>query len=264
MRKLIIGIATAVIVLSACGGTKDASLKKGDDVRAAVARTTAQKSGKVELTSTSSGLDDPHSDGTDVSTGVVRYDIKAFHLTQTTNQTNDNPGTGESIFVDGNLYLRADPATTATKPWSMMDVPGLAGQQLRSAQNPFDGLAVFKTSESPSKVGSEEIRGVKTTHYRVQVDPKKLSESSDEAERNQADQLLTVYPEVPFAAELWVDKNQLVRRISMSFDASTIKMGIGAKGEHDSLTFDFYDFGTSVSIDRPAPDQTQLFSDVYP
>jgi hypothetical protein len=88
-------------------------------------------------------------------------------------------------------------------------------------------------NEASTKVetlGSEEIRGVTTTHYRAQLDKKKLGIAGNSNE--------------PGVVEAWIDEQGLPRRIRIPNDS-----------ENDSAdVVDLFDFGVAVDVEAPPAD----------
>ncbi|MFP3915662.1 MAG: hypothetical protein ACLFWM_12360 [Actinomycetota bacterium] len=126
--------------------------------------------------------------------------------------------------------------------------------------DPSNFLESFSDVEgSVEELGTEEIRGFSTTHYRLVVNEDWQEHLSDEelAELEEQGPL----PEASFPIELWVDGDGLVHRMSMEMTAE-------AMGETDdelesmTMTFDFFDFGESVTIEPPPADQVTDMSEL--
>jgi hypothetical protein len=87
-----------------------------------------------------------------------------------------------------------------------------------------------KASTKVEKLGSEQIRGVTTTHYRAQLDKTKLGVDGN------ADQ--------PGVVDAWIDDHGLSRRIRVP------------NGGDDDVAnvVDLFDFGVSVDVEAPPAD----------
>jgi hypothetical protein len=99
-------------------------------------------------------------------------------------------------------------------------------------------------------VGSEELRGVETTHYRALVDPAQLVRDATATNADAAsivDRLSqTGVAEVPL--DIWIDGNGLVRKLALDVDVPEATSG---QGGSVSLAFELWDYGERVAIDVP-------------
>lgn len=103
-------------------------------------------------------------------------------------------------------------------------------------------------------VGTEDLRGVETTHYRAHLDPAELA---NEAARKGADAPSLFdhlsgqsgVTDVPL--DVWIDANGLVRKLSVDVDAPDATGKIG----HVSLAFELWDYGEPVEIAVPPASQ---------
>jgi hypothetical protein len=118
--------------------------------------------------------------------------------------------------------------------------------------DPRDVLEALRgLSGDIESVGTDELRGVSTTHYRVHLDPADLVRRAA-AERADAssffDQLSGQSGVTDVPLDVWIDANGLVRKLSVDLDApdpTTVESG------HASLAFELWDFGEPVAIDVP-------------
>jgi hypothetical protein len=162
------------------------------------------------------------------------------------------------------VYMRAPTLTQQLpggKEWLKLDVQQLAksrnlnlGQLQQLTQNdPTQLLEYLKAvSGKIDEVGSEDVRGVATTHYRAKVDLDKVADQVPAAARESVrasirslEQSLGTH-ELP--VDVWVDAQNRVRRFSQHL---TVALG----GDVD-VTVDFFDFGTPVSVTTPPASQT--------
>ena len=87
-----------------------------------------------------------------------------------------------------------------------------------------------EASKGVDTVGSEEIRGVPSTHYRAHLDPKKLGEDVSDL------------PE-ELVADAWIDGDGLLQRLRLPI------------GDGATMTVDLYDFGVKVDVEAPPADE---------
>jgi len=101
-------------------------------------------------------------------------------------------------------------------------------------------------------VGTEELRGVETTHYYAIVDLLRYEKIAPPAEREKLRSLLGEVVEQSglgkIPVDVWVDELGLVRKLTMAFSA----MQPGTT-EHAtmSMSFELYDYGKDVEIELP-------------
>ena len=87
---------------------------------------------------------------------------------------------------------------------------------------------LIKASKKVEKLGSDEIRGVTTTHYRAHLDKSKLG-----SDRND---------NVPDAVDAWIDEQGLPRRVRVPY---------GSGDDTLAAVVDLFDFGVPVDADVP-------------
>jgi hypothetical protein len=114
-----------------------------------------------------------------------------------------------------------------------------------SGLDPKQALELIRASgDKLQQLGQADVRGTQTTHYRIEVDPERLREHLPPGRR-----LAQGDPEQdrPFPVEFWADDAERLRRIQ-------IHEGI-VGGDSGTLTYEFFDFGVGVDVDRPPSDQ---------
>lgn len=104
-------------------------------------------------------------------------------------------------------------------------------------------------------LGTEDVRGTSTTHYRLNVDESWQDQLTEEelAELEEQGPL----PDDSFPMDLWVSDDGLVHRMSISFQ--------GIEGEDFTsmtMTFDLFDFGQPQTIEPPPADQVTDMSEL--
>lgn len=105
------------------------------------------------------------------------------------------------------------------------------------------------------KVGSEEIRGVDTTHFRVKLGLEDFYGSVNAETRTQ---LIEQAQKAGFEmrpSDVWIDKDGYARKVIISMGSS------GAQGSFEmAMTMELFDFGTKVEVSIP-PDNEVLVAD---
>jgi hypothetical protein len=129
----------------------------------------------------------------------------------------------------------------------MSEALGIDRSLIRSQQQQgADPASTLRFLEAASgdveEVGTEEVRGVESTHYRGTVD---LSTFPGVAELGGDDQM---------EMEVWVGEDNMVRRVkwTQSINPQGTDQSVDA-----SFTCEYYDFGAEVVVDPPPADDLQ-------
>lgn len=117
-----------------------------------------------------------------------------------------------------------------------------------------------ETEGTVEELGSEEIRGIATTHYRMTVSEDWQEHLSEEelAELGEQGPL----PDASFPIDLWVGDDDLVHRMSLEFSGDDLLGSEREEIEGMAMTFDFFDFGQSVTIEEPPADEVTDMSEL--
>ncbi|MPZ62800.1 MAG: hypothetical protein GEU93_16215 [Propionibacteriales bacterium] len=151
---------------------------------------------------------------------------------------------GRLIIVDQVLYLQLrglTPQGTYAKadPRDPDDAAGQFIGELLSRVDLSNPIRMFKAVESVERGGVERLDGVDTRKYTVTIDPRKAARALGFGARD-----LGSGPEKPIEYDVWVDGDDLVRKID--FDT---------RGLH--VTVVFTDWGKDVDISAPPADQVR-------
>lgn len=140
--------------------------------------------------------------------------------------------------VKGKTYwVRSDesgPSGDATE--LLIPLPG-------TPTTPRDVLArVVAASDETEKLGEEEIRGTKTTHYRARVNVKKLVQQLPPKDRPDDADGAEFVP-----VEVWIDEDSRLRRITTEESVDGGKM---------TMAVELYDYGVDVDVEPPPEEET--------
>src|SRR5262249_10169326 len=141
------------------------------------------------------------------------------------------PGLGQFdlVIIDANAYLKL-PASMlgelnlpASKPWAEASRNGTSGAQslgstvnLADSLDPTQMIQEHKAAGTIKQTTQEEVNGVPTTHYAIEVDVKKLADTMTDTPGEEQDLKQVTVPTLPF--DLWVNANGLpVRIVSTMF-----------------------------------------------
>ena len=111
-------------------------------------------------------------------------------------------------------------------------------------------------SGSITAVGSDKVHGVETSHYRATIDTSKLAQLVPAAHRQSLgglDQTARQAGVTALPVDVWVDADQLVRKVSIDLDAKQPGTAMAVKA---SLVVELYDcYGTPLELTLPPADQ---------
>jgi hypothetical protein len=164
------------------------------------------------------------------------------------------PGGGSStvdeVFVKNALWLKSGlfaSALPAGKEWIKVDLQKAAKQlgfnfKALLGQTPDDAMTqIRRTASKVTTVGTEQITGIETTHYRAAIDMTKIP-ATDKVQK------LTAAAYKP--VDVWVDGDDLVRRVKLDYTAKADP----AKPQraHTVMTMTFSGYGDPVDVEPPA------------
>lgn len=112
--------------------------------------------------------------------------------------------------------------------------------------------ALEEANADITEIGTEDVRGVSTTHVRALVDLAELDTAISEEERETLERDLGELAGSEFPIDFWIDDDGLIRRYSMNLDQSDNGGEGSAEG---SVVFEFFDYGADISIDVPPADE---------
>jgi hypothetical protein len=167
------------------------------------------------------------------------------------------------IVAGANVYLKLPSALSGAlsasgKPWIKEDLTGndAIAKSLGSTANladqsdPSQLLDKIKSAGTITKVTHEQVDGVATTHYAINVDVKKMAGSlaSGDAEKQALGQLTATT--IPF--DIWVNSDNLPVRIvtQLAFSDPTTN-----SPEQIALTANYTKWGQPVTVAAPPADQ---------
>lgn len=145
-------------------------------------------------------------------------------------------------YLNGKTWVKADLAAMAQKAGTSIT------QLLQTAgnQDPTKALQMLESVGNVTKVGTETIDGVDTTHYSGTIDVKKVAALLG-AQAKALDQAKVT--SIPI--DVWIGSDGLVRRMH-----EHLTYGANGANATTDLTVDLSDFGVKTSIQAPPADQT--------
>ncbi|MYS23321.1 hypothetical protein GA0115240_151813 [Streptomyces sp. DvalAA-14] len=161
----------------------------------------------------------------------------------------------EMRVLGSTLYEKLPPSAgtkqlSGGKPWIKVDttkIPHTVGDTSNQAPSASAQLAYLDHPQRVTKVGSERVGGVDTTHYRVSVSPKILATSGVDTSK-------------PIPVDVWIDAQHRVRQEKLSAavtlgGSAATSSGTSQKSLSMNMTLQLGDFGTAVHVSAPPAGQ---------
>jgi hypothetical protein len=174
--------------------------------------------------------------------------------------------------LDGGLFGRdwiAIDVTQSDGADGLLD--GLGGM----GRDPFGSLHLLEQADSYEEIGTETVRGVDTTHYRLIVNPAKAWDQLDQQGRDALSGSLGDFgatpPDIDLPYDVWLDEQGRARRLSFAMGSDLLDDVAGSTANPAELqllgdlsltmTMEIFDYGDpSIAIEAPegAVDMTDL------
>jgi hypothetical protein len=263
VRRALLLLAAA-LALAGCGGGETISF----DPAASAANTVDAKSAKLAFdTSIEGGGQTLRMNGSGSVDFQQREATMTFDVGELLRGSGlpASPGERWTMITQGFvLYMHAPTLAQQLpggKEWLKLDIAAVAksqnvnlGQFRQLTQNdPTQMLDYLRaTSGKIEKVGTEDVRGVETTHYRAEVDLDRVAEQAPaelrKTFRTSIQSLKQGLGTDIVPVDVWVDDENLVRRLQEH-------LSVAGGGKID-FSVDFYDFGTPVTVTPPPASET--------
>ncbi|MEU6761610.1 hypothetical protein ABZ916_03700 [Streptomyces sp. NPDC046853] len=152
----------------------------------------------------------------------------------------------------GKHWIEYDYATLA-------EISGAAGDAFKDQmQNstPNQSVKMLLASGDVKRVGEETVRGTKTTHYSGTVDAADFTGKNSDLDAGQMEELRKQFKQVGLSKQtidIWVDGDDLL--------VKKAEKGEMADGEFSQTAY-YSDYGTPVSVEKPAASDTMSFKDL--
>ncbi|MEV1020162.1 hypothetical protein [Streptomyces sp. NPDC050264] len=283
-----LGAAAATVLLCtgavACGGGSDKAAEEAPQshaqvtqvLTAAYKKTAEAKSAKVEMTmKTPAAL----GGGTMTMSGTMGWDPTVMDMTMSgsafTAADPDAPKNVRMVWQDNVMYMDMGAAAAKDmdgKRWMKMDLGAAAKQsgdenltsQLTGSvdsmnQDPAQQIAVLLDSPNLKHIGSAEIDGVQTQHYKGKLTVDEMMAKNDSLKvlsKSERSQLLKNVKKAgidDYDTELWINDDDLPVRMDVTMDSS--------QGAVD-MSMRYSDYGAAVKVDVPPAGQTFDFMEM--
>ena len=269
MRRLALLALLAAFVLAACGGGGGSSAPtattaagttqtvSGSDpsslIAAAGQKTRAAGGARVSFTLEMAG---GQADGTMSGDGV--FDQNGGRMTMDLGGLGGGAlgsGKAEVIFKGLVYYMKLPAEAMAQLPpgknWLKFDLGVLSKQQgldleqltQLNQSDPSQSLQLLSGAEDFQEVGTEEVRGAETTHYRGTVDMSKVADNAPEDLRDDIRRIIEQTGDRTVPMDIWIDGDGLVRRLRWTQHLQ--------QGTTMTMSEELYDFGAEVDATTP-------------
>jgi hypothetical protein len=244
-RRGAIGL-TAALLMAACG--TPSATPPGDNPIALLAQTMQNAGGArmaMEMSLSNMGEDvNATMDGeVDFATGDASITMRFSSPT--------SPGVLEyrMLIVDRVMYLQPPGMEETSGKWMKVDLNGMPGMS-PMGMDPQGYVDFLEgASDEFETVGEEEVRGVPTTHYRVEIDVDKLMEAFSGGSGLSGADLETLRSQLGDAVPVgvWIDGEGVLRR-------ETVSITLGETGPME-ISLEIFDYGIDVNVQAPDPDE---------
>ncbi|MFF2010108.1 hypothetical protein ACFVWY_13665 [Streptomyces sp. NPDC058195] len=278
--------AAALTSVAACGGSDDSgkSADRGTGKAGGVVKTDpiaalrnvqkktgGERSAKVEGTTQMGTMMSMKQTGvidwSDGLTGAMEITYTGGSMADAMKQSGGDGTMQARYFKDGYVVNMGDgfAKQTGGKHWisySYADLATMAGasgeamkQQMQNT-TPDQGVKSLLASGDVKKVGTEDVRGVQTTHYSGTIDVAALTTKNSALDAGQVEQLKKQFSDAGITTEqvdIWVDANDLL--------VKKTERGQMKTGELNSTVY-YSDYGTKVSAGKPPAADTVDFAEL--
>lgn len=259
MTCLVVGDLVGLVAVPAAPGL--AAIRQ--TVRSAGARTLSAGTARMEMTiSTTTAGSNLHTSITEMAVGAADF---RNHLADLVFGTGVAAG-AEVRLVSGTAYEKLPALLVASRhlstPWVSIPAISPVSSSVSPGMVPTgDPSATLSELENlplrgitgAEQVGSEDVRGVPTTEYQLSLDLGALNAYGTIFQATNG--ISTPAPDIRSASmEVWIDSSGLLRRQKLT---STTRTSLGTLTTEvtGTVSIDYYDFGTQVSVTAPPPNQ---------
>jgi hypothetical protein len=242
-NRILLTTAALTFAVAGCGGSSGGTdtLAPADAVRAAVSTTTQQQSSRIAM---------------DIATdaGAIKVDMKAEGLFDYAKKIGTMsmtiPGTQGKIqmIVDGDTMYMQIPGKGDS--YYSLPLKEFGGTSFGSTSDPTSSLqALTGLSDDVKSVGTADVRGDETTHYRGTYDLKRSMEKLTGLPKQAMQKLIDSGSNTIVPFDAYIDSEGRMRKLVQD---TTIKLPSSPGQEvHSKVTMELYDFGTPVNVTVP-------------
>ncbi|MGH2737079.1 MAG: hypothetical protein ACRDKZ_15985 [Actinomycetota bacterium] len=253
MRRTLILVLVGALLLGACGQPGDDSQSPREVIAAAAGAMqdagSARMAGSQQVESGQFAIDT-------ASEGLIDFESGDAQVTMTMSGLPTGEEKIELRLIDFISYMQLPQFLRSDrfqgKDWIKIDLQK-AGQQMgfdfaammQASRQAETALQMLKGATDVEEVGTEELRGVETTHYRYTLDLDRVIQEVPEDLKKSIQAVIDLGTgDIP--GEIWVDEDGLTRK--MSYEMSQSMQG---QEMTQQMTLEYYDFGVDVEVEPP-------------
>jgi hypothetical protein len=172
-------------------------------------------------------------------------------------------GTLRTLLVGGVLYLSldalegGDAPDLAGKKWLKLDPASFGGEGLIGQSDPNGSLdAVRGVTGRVETVGTETIRGTRTTRYRTRINPARAVANAPDELREKVRGAVRPLGSRAVPADVWIDGRGRLRKVRLRLGSGSLASPRG------SLAFEYFDLGAQVSVEAPPASEVVDFAEL--
>jgi hypothetical protein len=278
-------IVVAVIAFAVLGGSSNGGVDpvaQGAVVRAATTSVTSRGyEMRMSMLLSSPGIPTPiTASGTGTfdgrtHSGSISMAMSVGNAPQLTQALGSSTFDLQEIVAGTTVYMKLPAAAVQAtalggKPWfsvNLANVKGVSGLSSvlsnPTSSNPAQFLQYLRAeSDSITTVGNEQVDGVMTTHYHVDLNFDRAANAVPAGERAAVQRIISMVEQAThlhhIPADVWVDGQHLVRRMTMTI-AVPASSGVSL---NEQMTVDFVHYGPEPATAPPPASQVTDLSQV--
>jgi hypothetical protein len=166
---------------------------------------------------------------------------------------------GRAMYMNSPFYQQLAPDH---EPWLRVTFEelGLRGMSQLGQQDPLAFVEALRGVRGKvEEIGTEEVRGESTTHYRATIDIPALTADLPPAARRTVETSFAQLGIEQMPVDAWLDAQGRLRRLVSSVGLQ----GETVAGGEMNISLDLYDFGVAFELKVPPADQVANFAEVF-
>jgi hypothetical protein len=161
---------------------------------------------------------------------------------------------GQDLYVKLPQALADQLPGLGSKPWLEINaakaagLPGISTFNNPTSTDPGEMLQELRTrADSVTNEGSQQVGGLETTHYQVQISLDRLLHNLPASDQSLLQKLIQ---NQDVTVNVWIDSHHLVRRMVMF-----VALSVGGASLQENVTANFSDYGPQPRPTPPPADQ---------
>jgi hypothetical protein len=135
-----------------------------------------------------------------------------------------------------------------------------------TSSDPTNQLGYLRGAGRVTERGTEDLRGVETTHYHAVIDYDAAAKAAPAKQAKVLRQVKELMGSDVQPVDVWIDGDGRTRRLVETIDFSKVHIPDGADPsalpDEITMTLEYFDFGAKVDVHVPAADDVSELSDL--